>query len=243
MGTGADSSSLLNEISYDYKADIKTQSYVAGYKNYTSPKKVCSLVRRNADKIQQSWLDEADAYIENLTGYVFRSTTITSTDLNISAGDVHTNGNYSYTYNPRDNALIMREYTPVTTLTSLSIDGTTVTASYVIVDGNILTLSNDAETTTWVPGRAKATVTLTYGYASTSKEGILASEYATLHIIQKYFIKELMDAKLSGGKIDHASVVITDDSPNSESMTRAELNKRLDDIEKSLPKKQRYALG
>jgi len=105
-----------------------------------------------------------------------------------------------------------------------------------------LILSSDAETTTWVSGRAKANVALTYGYPATSKEGILAAEYATLYILQTYMIKELMDAKLSGSTVQHMDVVITDGT-SSEDVTRRELQARMAEIEKSLPKKQRFVLG
>jgi hypothetical protein len=242
IAAGTTSSILLNPISKDYKANIKTLIYTAGYSNYTTPKKLCSLVRRDADKIQQSWLDEADAFIENMTGYVFKSTTITSTNLDISEKDIYTNTDYCYTYTPSYNALILRDYTPVSTLTTLTVNSQSVTASYVIIDGNTLILSTDAETTTWIPGRAKATVTLTYGYSATSKEGILASEYATLYIIQKYFVREMMDAKLSGGTVQHMDVVISE-GVSVEELTRREISSRMKEIEKSLPTKQRYAIG
>ena len=239
----ATSSALINDISGSYKADIKTLPYVVGHSNYTSPKKISQLIRRNADKIQQNWLDEADAAVENMTGYIFRSTTLSSTNLDISGNDIFTNDEYAYLYMPHYNALTLREYYPISTLTTLTVNGTSVTPTYVIVDHNTLTLSSDAETTVFVPGRAKVALACTYGYSSASREGILATEYATLYIIQQYFIKELMDAKLSGAKIDHASVVIADSSPNSEAITRAELSSRMKEIEKSLPIKVRYKVG
>jgi hypothetical protein len=240
---GTTASTLLNDISGSYKADIKTLPYVVGHSNYTSPKRISQLVRRNADKIQQNWLDEADAALENLTGYVFRSTTLSSTNLNISGEDIFTNDEYAYCYSPHYNALILRDYYPVSTLTTLTVNDVSVTPSYVIVDHNTLTLSSDAETGTFVPGRAKVALACTYGYSGTSREGILATEYATLYIIQQYFIKELMDAKLSGAKIDHASVVISDTGANSEAITRAEISSRMKEIEKSLPSKLRYKVG
>jgi len=242
VAAGTTSSSLLNDISKDYKADIKTYIYTAGYSNYTSPKKICSIVRRTADKIQQSWLDEADAFIENLTGHVFRSTTISATDINVPSGDIHTSEDYAYLYIPSSNAFTLDQYPHVTTLTTLTVNGTSVTPTYVIIDGNTLILSSDAETTTWIPGRAKANVALTYGYPATSKEGILAAEYATLYILQTYMIKELMDAKLSGATVQHMDVVITEGT-SSEETTRREIISRMAEIEKSLPKKQRFALG
>lgn len=242
LGTASASSTSLNEISYDYKADIKTQAYIAGYNNYTSPKKLCALIRRNADKILQSWFDEADAYIENMTGYVFRSTTLSSTNLNVSEKDIFTNEEYAYLYQPCNNALIIHDYTPVTTLTTLTVDGTSVTTSYVIVDHDTLTLSSDAETTYFVPGRAKVTIALTYGYATTTKEGILASDYATFYIISKYFIKELMDAKLTGGTIKYGDTVNIQEI-SDEGITRQEISKRMADIELMLPTKKVYAIG
>jgi hypothetical protein len=124
----------------------------------------------------------------------------------------------------------------------LTVNGTSVTPTYVIIDGNTLILSSDAETTTWIPGRAKANVALTYGYPATSKEGILAAEYATLYILQTYMIKELMDAKLSGSTVQHMDVVITEGT-SSEDATRREIISRMAEIERSLPKKQRFVLG
>jgi len=55
-------------------------------------------------------------------------------------------------------------------------------------------------------------------------------------------IKELMDAKLSGSTVQHMDVVITDGT-SSEDVTRRELQARMAEIEKSLPKKQRFVLG
>ncbi|HPV86910.1 MAG TPA: hypothetical protein PLC49_04920, partial [Caldisericia bacterium] len=64
----------------------------------------------------------------------------------------------------------------------------------------------------------------------------------TLYILQTYMIKELMDAKLSGSTVQHMDVVITEGT-SSEDATRREIISRMAEIERSLPKKQRFALG
>ena len=239
IATGTLASTLLNDISQSHKADIKTAIYYAGYNNYTSPKKVTELMDIDAVDVKNTWLDEADSEIEERTGFKFRATTITSTNINIDGGFIYTCNDYQWSQYLYDNAYTLRDYAPVTTLTALTIDGTAVTVTYAIVEHDQIILTSDAETTVWVPGRAKATVTLTYGYATTTKEGIMASEYCTYYVGLKYLGVEHRDQVNEGSAdtIHHASVVLeTGNAQAEENGLRREWMERMNYLSSKLQK-------
>lgn len=224
------SSVLLNDISQSHKADIKTSIYYAGYDNYTSPKKITELLDIDATEVKNTWLDEADAEIEEKTGFVFRSTLLSSQDVNIKASDIYTCNDFEWAHYLSSNACFFREYTPITALSALSINGINVTPTYVILDHDRMILTSGAETTMWVPGRAKVTVTLTYGYDAASPEGQMASEYCTYYVALKYLATESR-AQTKGGAVDtihHASVVLeTDKSQSEEALMRKEWTEKM----------------
>ena len=75
IAPGTTASTELNEISSLHKANLKSTLYTMTYGNYTSPKKVTDFLNADANDIQSTWLDDADADIENYTGKKFKSTT------------------------------------------------------------------------------------------------------------------------------------------------------------------------
>lgn len=231
------SSSLLNDISQDHKADIKTAIYYAGHSNYSSPKKVTELLNVPAAEIKNSWLDEADADIEGYTGKKFRVQTLTSQSIDVSKAFISTNNDFEGHTGLIGNAYYMEDYAPLVSLVSLTIDGTTVTPSYAILDYSRIILTSDAEAISWVPGKNKATLSITYGYAEDSTEGRLASEYSTLFTAVKYLHASFSESKESGSAAtrQHADVVYSVEMEISEEgKTRKDWQNRMKEIKKAL---------
>lgn len=241
-GTG---SSLLNDISQDHKADIKTAVYYAGYNNYSSPKKVTELLSVAPVEIKNSWLDEADNDIESFTGKKFRLQTLTSQSIDVSKGFISTNNDYEAYAGLRNNAYYLDDYAPLVTLSSLTIDGIAVTPSHVVLDYDKIILTSDAETTVWPPGKGKAVLTITYGHSSDSTEGKLASEYSTLFAAVKYLHAAFSENKASGSAATrhHADVVYSVEIESSEeAKTRKEWYSRMNGIKKSLGASIKYVV-
>ena len=231
------SSSLLNDISQDHKADIKTAIYYAGYNNYSSPKKLTELLNVPATDIKNSWLDEADADIEGYTGKKFNIQTVTSQSIDVSKAFISTNNDYEGHTGLIGNAYYLEDYAPLISLTSLTIDGTAVTPSYAILDYSRVILTSDAEASSWVPGKSKATLSITYGYALDSTEGKLASEYSTLFTAVKYLHASFSESKESGSAAtrQHADVVYSVEMEISEEgKTRKDWQNRMKEIKKAL---------
>ena len=231
------SSSLLNDISQDHKADIKTAIYYAGCNNYSSPKKVTELLNVPATDIKNSWLDEADADIEGYTGKKFRVQTVTSQSIDVSKAFISTNNDFEGHTGLIGNAYYLEDYAPLVSLASLTIDGTAVTPSYAILDYSRIILTSDAEAISWVPGKSKATLSITYGYAEDSTEGKLASEYSTLFTAVKYLHASFSESKESGSAAtrQHADVVYSVEMEISEEgKTRKDWQNRMKEIKKAL---------
>lgn len=244
-GTGTDASTLINDISINYPADIKTQAYVVGYGNYTSPYAISEIIAKSPEDIHQTWFDSTDAFIEKLTGYVFTSATYTG-DIDIKNDNIRTNNNYEYYTDLFKNAYYLSDYAPVTAISALEIDGTTITASTVKLDKNNIILTTDSELTRWIPGLAKATVTITYGYASTSNEAALVREFATLIISGIYHGYDLME--MTTGKVnrvDHMGVTLTSEGYPIDLVAFEREKARYNQLLKQIPKKQiwRVTLG
>lgn len=232
----------LNEISSEYPADITDRPYLLGLRNYSSPKMISEVVHKDAQEIRSSWLDEADALIESLTGLNFRARSIEDISIDIKARDIFSTEDYS-AYR-RANGLYLRQYAPINSIEALEIDGLSVTPSKVILDYDRLILGTDAEAYSWPIGKSKTTVSLTYGYAKGSRESILASEYATLYVSNKLYESDLKLRQKSGAtKVTHASVVFENDTISEETISRKEIELRMELILEHLPKKLRGVLG
>jgi len=224
------SSSFLNDISQEHKADIKTAIYYAGYNNYSSPKKLTELLNVPATDIKNSWLDEADADIEGYTG---------------KKAFISTNNDYEGHTGLIGNAYYLEDYAPIVSLASLTIDGTAVTPSYAILDYSRIILTSDAEASSWVPGKSKAALSITYGYAQDSTEGKLASEYSTLFTAVKYLHASFSESKESGSAAtrQHADVVYSVEMEMSEEgKTRKDWQNRMKEIKKALGGRMRSYL-
>ncbi|HOI77068.1 MAG TPA: hypothetical protein PLI06_05600 [Methanofastidiosum sp.] len=232
----------LNEISSEYSADIKSRPYFLGHGNYSNPKKVSEVSHKNAEEIRNSWLDEADALIESLTGLNFRARSLEGVSIDIRARDIFSNEDYG-DYR-RANGLYFRQFAPITSIEALAIDGVSVTPSKAIVDYDRIILSSSAEVSSWQIGKSKATVSLTYGYAKGSRESVLASEFATLYTCNMLFESDLrLRQKAGATKITHASVVFENDTIPEEAISRKEIELRMKLILEHLPKKMRSVLG
>jgi hypothetical protein len=232
----------LNEISCEYPADITTRPYLLGLGNYSSPKMISEVSHKSAEEIRSSWLDEADSMIESLTGLIFRARPIEDISIDIKARDIFSTEDYS-AYR-RANGLYLRQYAPINSIEALEIDGESVTPSKVIVDYDRLILDTDAEVYSWPIGKSKAKISLTYGYAKGSRESILASEYATLYVSNKLYESDLKLRQKSGAtKVTHASVVFENDTISEETISRKEIELRMELILEHLPKKLRGVLG
>jgi hypothetical protein len=237
VGTGTDASTLINDISINHKADIKTNAYTVGYNNYTSPQVVCDILARAPEELQQSWFDNVDAEIEKLTGYKFRSATY-SGNLDIKYNNIRTNNDYEYYTDLFKNAYFLDQYAPVTALSALTVDSTTVTPTYVKIDRDTLILTSDAEATRWIPGIAKATATLTYGYATTTNEGKIAKELATLLVCGIYHGYDLMAMTTNTiNRIDHMGVTLTSEGYPVDLVSFEREKSRVKELMKVLPKK------
>jgi len=234
--------SELNEVSRAYPADIKSQPYFLGHGNYSSPKKVSEISHKSAHDIKNSWLDEADALIESITGLIFRARSIESISIDINSKDVFSANDYGIYCSA--NGLYLKSYAPIASLDMLKIDGVPVTASTVLTDYDRLTLTSDSEVNSWPIGRSKAEVSLSYGYPKGSRESILASEFATLYASNKLFESDLKLRQKSGAtKITHASVIFENDTSSEETLSLKEIELRMEMILEHLPKKMRGVLG
>lgn len=234
--------SELNEVSRAYPADIKSQPYFLGQGNYSSPKKVSESSHKSAHEIRNSWLDEADALIESITGLIFRARSIESISIDIKSKDVFSADDYSIYCSA--NGLYLKSYAPIASLDMLKIDGISVTTSTVITDYDRLILTSNSEINSWPVGRSKAEVSLSYGYPKGSRESILASEFATLYVSNKLFESDLKLRQKSGAtKVTHASVVFENDTSSEETLSRKEIELRMEMILDHLPKKMRGVLG
>ena len=232
----------LNEISSEYPADIKSRPYFLGHGNYSSPKKISEVSHKDAQEIRSSWLDEADALIESLTGLNFRARSIEDISIDIKARDIFSTEDYS-AYR-RAKGLYLRQYAPITSIEALEIDGVSVTPSKIIVDYDRLILGSDAEAPSWPIGKSKADISLTYGYVKGSRESVLASEFATLYVSNKLYESGLKLSQKSGAtKVTHASVVFENDTIPEEAISRKEIELRMKLILEHLPKKLRGVLG
>jgi hypothetical protein len=232
----------LNEVSSEYPADITDRPYLLGLGNYSSPKMISEVAHKDAQEIRSSWLDEADALIESLTGLNFRARSIEDISIDIKARDIFSTEDYS-AYR-RANGLYLRQYAPINSIEALEIDGLSVTPSKVILDYDRLILGTDAEAYSWPIGKSKTKVSLTYGYAKGSRESILASEYATLYVSNKLYESDLKLRQKSGAtKVTHASVVFENDTVSEETISRKEIELRMELILEHLPKKLRGVLG
>jgi len=243
IAAGTIASTELNEISSSHAANLKSTLYTMTYGNYTSPKKVCDFLNASANDVHYSWLDEADNDIENYTGKKFKSTTITSQSIDVSREKIATCNNYEAYAGLRSNAYYLEDYAPLVTLSALTIDGITVTPSYTILDYNKIILTSNAETTVFIPGKSKMTVTLSYGYAVDSTEGKLASEYSTLFVAQKYSQASFSEEKSKGSAATrhHAgSVYDVSMEFSEEKKTEREWSRRMQDIKKALGGKMGY---
>lgn len=234
--------SELNEVSRAYPADIKSQPYFLGQGNYSSPKKVSEISHKSAHEIRNSWLDEADALIESITGLIFRARSIESISIDIKSKDVFSADDYDIYCSA--NGLYLKSYAPIASLDSLKIDGISITTSTVITDYDRLILTSNSEIYSWPIGRSKAEVSLSYGYSKGSRESILASEFATLYVSNKLFESDLKLRQKSGAtKVTHASVVFENDTSSEETLSRKEIELRMEMILEHLPKKMRGVLG
>jgi len=242
IADGELNASELNEISSEYPADIKSRPYLLGHGNYSSPRKISEVSHKDAQEIRSSWLDEADALIESLTGLNFRARSLEDISIDIRARDIFSTEDYGE-YR-RANGLYLRQYAPITSIEALEIDGVSVTPSKIIVDYDRLILGSDAEAPSWPIGKSKADISLTYGYAKGSRESVLASEFATLYVSNKLYESGLKLSQKSGAtKVTHASVVFENDTIPEEAISRKEIELRMKLILEHLPKKLRGVLG
>ena len=243
IAPGTTASTELNEISSSHTANLKSTLYTMTYGNYTSPKKVCDFLNVSANDVHYSWLDDADADIETFTGKKFKSTTITSQSIDVSREKIATCNDYEAYVGLRSNAYYLEDYAPLVTLSALTIDGITVTPSYTILDYNRIILTSNAETTVFIPGQSKMTVTLSYGYAVDSTEGKLASEYSTLFVAQKYSQASFSEDKSKGSSATrHHAGTVYDVSMefSEEKKTEREWTYRMRDIKKALGGRMGY---
>jgi len=246
IAPGTTASIELNEISSAHAANLKSTLYTMTYGNYTSPKKVTDFLNASANDIHYSWLDDADADIENYTEKKFKSTTITSQSIDVSREKIATCNDYEAYVGLRSNAYYLEDYAPLVTLSALTIDGITVTPSYTILDYNRIILTSNAETTVFIPGKSKMTVTLSYGYAVDSTEGKLASEYSTLFVAQKYLQATFSENKTTGKAAtrQHAGTSYSVDMMVSEeSRTNKDWIYRMRDIKKALGGRMGYVFA
>jgi len=234
--------SELNEVSMAYPADIKSEPYFLGQENYSSPKKVSEVSHKNAHEIRNSWLDEADALIESITGLIFRARSIESISIDINSKDVFSADDYGICCSSK--GIYLKRYAPISSLDTLKIEGVPVTTSTVVADYDRLILTSDSEISSWPIGRSKAEISLSYGYPKSSRESILASEFATLYVSNKLFESDLRLRQKSGAtKVTHASVVFENDTSSEETLSRKEIELRMEMILEHLPKKIRGVLG
>lgn len=232
----------LNEISGEYPADITARPYLLGHGNYSSPKKISEISHKSTQDIRNSWLDEADALVESLTGLIFRARSLEDISIDIKARDIFATEDYS-AYR-RANGLYLRQYAPINSIEALEIDGISVTPSKIIVDYDKLILGTDAEVYSWPIGKSKAIASLTYGYAKGSRESVMASEFATLYVSNRLYESDLkLSQKTGATKVTHASVVFENDTISEETISRKEIERRMEMILGHLPKKLRGVLG
>ncbi len=242
LADGGLNASELNEISRDYPADITARPYLLGHGNYSSPKKISEAIHKEAQEIRSSWLDEADALIESLTGLIFRARSIDDVSIDIRAKDIFSTGDYG-AYR-RANGLYLKAYAPINSIEALEIDGVSVTPSKIIAEYDRLILGTGAEVSSWPIGNSKATISLTYGYPKGSRESVLASEFATLYASKKLYESDLkLRQKQGATKVTHASVVFENDTAPGEALSRKEIGLRMEMILEHLPKKLRGVLG
>ena len=237
------SSSLLNDISQDHKADIKTAIYYAGYNNYSSPKKVTELLGVNPTDIKNSWLDEADNDIESFTGKKFRLQTLTSQSIDVSKRFISTNNDFEHYGILKGNCYYLEDYAPLVTLSSLTVDGITVTPSYAVLGYNKNHPYLAGRGLNMDTGQKQGHPSITYGYAQDSNEGRLASEYSTLFTAMKYLHTSFSESKASGSAAtrQHADVVYSVEMESSEeAKTRKEWYSRMKDIKKTLGASMKY---
>jgi len=242
VAPGTTASTELNEISSTHAANLKSMIYTMTYGNYTSPKIVCDFLNANANDIHYTWLDDADTDIENYTGKKFRSTTITNQSIDVSREKITTCNDYEAYTSLKSNAYYLYEWAPLGTLSALTIDGIAVTPSYVIVGYNTLILTSSAETTVFIPGKNKMTITLSYGYDSTTNEGKLASEYCTLFVANKYNQASFSEDRSLGRSAtrQHAGTVYSVDMEfQEETKVQKEWDRRMKEIKAILGKSVR----
>ena len=242
LADGGLNASELNEISREYPADITARPYLLGHGNYSSPKKISEAIHKEAQEIRSSWLDEADALIESLTGLIFRARSIDDVSIDIRAKDIFSTGDYG-AYR-RANGFYLKAYTPINSIEALEIDGVSVTPSKIIAEYDRLILGTGAEASSWPIGKSKATISLIYGYPKGSRESILASEFATLYVSNKLYESDLKLRQNQGAtKVTHASVVFENDTVSEETISRKEIQLRMEMILEHMPKKFRGVLG
>jgi len=235
--------SELNEISREYPADIKSSPYFIGYGNYSNPKKISEVSHISADEIRNSWLDEADALIESLTGLIFREASVIEQSIDIRERDLFSTADYGDSLFG-SNGLYLRRYAPIVSVDALEINGTSITPESVSIDYDRIILLSSSEAGSWDIGKSKAKVSLTYGYATGTREAVLASEFATLYSLNKLYESELKLMEKTGAtKITHASVVFENDTLSEESIARKDAEIRMELILEHLPKKLRGCLG
>lgn len=240
---GADeAASGLNPISRDYPADVKSKTYFLGHGNYSSPKMISEISHKNADEIPNSWLDDADAIIESLSGLNFRAKSIEEVSIDIRSRDVFCSCDYGVSSGY--NGLYLRQYAPINSIEKLEIDGVPVTPSRAIIDYDRIILTGGCEIREWPIGKSKAKISLTYGYPSGSRESVLASEFAALYVCSMLHQSELnLRQKQGATKITHASVVFENDTASEEALSRKEIELRMEMILEHLPKKLLGAIG
>lgn len=186
----------LNDISSKHPADLKTETYCFGYGNYTNPRHVSEFINVGANDLKQDWFDAADADLESATNKKFRKQKLVEAPINISRDKISTNNEYTK-FQLCSNAYVC-DFLPITALTSLEIDGITVTPAKTIVTYNTIILTNESETTTWIPGIGKAIVSLEYGYDVETPQGRLAGEFSKLFVAQKHYHANFAEDKADG---------------------------------------------
>jgi hypothetical protein len=210
--------SKINEISRYFPAEVVGTGVYLSYDNYSSPKQVCETFSVPYANIVNSWFDNADNIITAQTGgFKFKEITETST-IDVHSDMLKTNDKYINKYGlfyVEYNELYLPEYAPIQSVSSLSIDSTSVTYTTLITTYNSIILTSSSEVSSFVEGQDKVAITFTYGYPKTSSYGVIASQLAT-YIIYDNLISYVASGTqgLKPITATHSSLVLKEEGDN-----------------------------
>jgi hypothetical protein len=239
--SGTYDTTKINEISRTFPADVKTGAVYLSYDNYSSPKDVCETFNVPYSNIINSWFDNADTLITAQTGgFIFKEVTETvSIDTNIK--NVRCNdkySNYSFFANYY-NELYLPQYAPIQSVSSLSIDGTSITTTTIVINYSSIILTSDSEVHHFPLGIGTVDLTFTYGYPKTSAYGIMAKQLATYLIFENLYSYVESGGNVKPFKVEHGGLVVTEEIGASTGVTNR-MNIRM--LFKGLPSKINMAV-